>query len=304
MYYHDELILFLNQTIPQDMRTYLSLFICSLLALGCSSSDDTEEGTSARLIVKMQFDETQERLNNLGEPATVATGNAAQTPRVNGMSAHYIEFAPTALTPLGEGQVVYMGEETQAGGEKAIDFSKAHITGHDQTFLELPLTGLAPGTYQWVRVSISYQNGTIDFLNDGIDLEGTIASFLGYNTYIETVDINGKTVNVNANKLQGFWVFETLGLTFEGQAPEGAVTVPNPLFDTSPIPQGSCVVTGEFTEPLVITGDETADITVNLSFSINNSFEWKEVNADGKYEPNAGEELVDMGLRGLIPSHN
>lgn len=286
------------------MKTYLSLFICSLLALGCSSSDDTEEGSSARLIVKMQFDETQERLNNLGEPATVASGNAAQTPRVNGMSAHYIEFATTALTPLGEGHVVYMGEETQAGGDKAIDFSKAHITGHDQTFLELPLTGLAPGTYQWVRVSISYQNGTIDFLNDGIDLEGTIASFLGYNTYIETVDINGKSVNVNANKLQGFWVFETLGLTFEGQAPEGAVTVPNPLFDTSPIPQGSCVVTGEFTEPLVITGDETADITVNLSFSINNSFEWKEVNADGKYEPNAGEELVDMGLRGLIPSHN
>ena len=50
-----------------------------------------------------------------------------------------------------------------------------------------------------------------------------------------------------------------------------------------------------------ITGNETQDITVTLSFSINNSFEWTEVNVDGKYEPAAGEQVVDMGLRGLIP---
>jgi hypothetical protein len=42
---------------------------------------------------------------------------------------------------------------------------------------------------------------------------------------------------------------------------------------------------------------------VQLSLSINNSFEWSEVNADGKFEPSAGENVVDMGLRGLIPSY-
>jgi len=43
-------------------------------------------------------------------------------------------------------------------------------------------------------------------------------------------------------------------------------------------------------------------VVVTLSFSTNTSFEWTEVNDDGKYEPSAGEQVVDMGLRGLIPS--
>jgi hypothetical protein len=38
-------------------------------------------------------------------------------------------------------------------------------------------------------------------------------------------------------------------------------------------------------------------------FSINKSFEWSEVTADGKYEPSIGENVVDMGLRGLIPTY-
>ncbi len=61
------------------------------------------------------------------------------------------------------------------------------------------------------------------------------------------------------------------------------------------------MVTGAFENGLTITGNETQDVEVILSFSINNSFEWTEVNADGKYEPAAGEQVVDMGLRGLIP---
>ena len=73
------------------------------------------------------------------------------------------------------------------------------------------------------------------------------------------------------------------------------------MFNSSPIPQGSCVVTGQFANGLTVTGNETQDIVVMLSFSINNSFEWTEVNFDGKYEPTAGEQVVDMGLRGLIP---
>lgn len=76
------------------------------------------------------------------------------------------------------------------------------------------------------------------------------------------------------------------------------------MFATSPIPQGSCVVTGEFENGFSITGNETEDVVLTLSFSINNSFEWSEVNNDGKYEPEAGEQVVDMGLRGLIPIHN
>ena len=111
----------------------------------------------------------------------------------------------------------------------------------------------------------------------------------------------GEALILNGNKLQGFWAFEAQGFTSQGQAPEGATTVPNPLFDSSPIPQGSCVVTGQFDSPFVISGNETQDVVVTLSFSINKSFEWTEVNVDGRYEPAAGEQVVDMGLRGLKP---
>src|SRR5690606_20221174 len=117
-------------------------------------------------------------------------------------------------------------------------------------------------------------NGDIKFLYNGTDYTGTIISFLGYNNYISTFDINGHTVIVNDDKLQGYWAFETMGIIQQGQAPPGAVTVPNPLFSTSPIPQGSCVLTGQFSEGLTITGNETKDITIDLSFSINNSVEW------------------------------
>jgi hypothetical protein len=80
--------------------------------------------------------------------------------------------------------------------------------------------------------------------------------------------------------------------------------VVNPLWATSPVPQGSCVVTGAFPQALTITGNEAEDIVVTLSVSVNNSFEWVDVIEDGKYEPGAGENVVDMGVRGLMPTWN
>ena len=218
------------------------------------------------------------------------------------MSANYIELAPTSTTALGQGDVVFKGEETNAGGDLAIDFQQAKFAGNNEVFLTIPLDEVSSGNYKWVRVSLAYQEGNINLLANGLDLEGTLASFVGYNNYITNFDLNGNNFSVNDDKLQGFWAFETQGFTSQGQAPEGATTVPNPLFNSSPVPEGSCVVTGEFENDFIITGTETQDVTVVLSFSTNNSFEWTEVNADGKYEPNAGEQVVDMGLRGLIPS--
>jgi hypothetical protein len=109
---------------------------------------------------------------------------------------------------------------------------------------------------------------------------------------------------VNGNRLQGYWGFETVGVTVDGQAPEGATTVPNPIFDTSPIPAGSCLVTGQFASTLTITGNETEDIIITLSLSNNNSFGWVDLTEDGLFEPEAGETVVDMGIRGLIPKVN
>ncbi|RIA11010.1 hypothetical protein OE09_2892 [Flavobacteriaceae bacterium MAR_2010_72] len=269
-----------------------------------SCSEDRDDNPQPNLVIKLKFDESQPRLNNLGQPSSVASGNAAQSPNVNRMSANYIEFAQTATTLLGQGEIVFKGPETTAGGSNAIDFQNAVFAGNNETFITTPLSEVANGNYQWVRVSLAYQEGTINLLVNGTDIIGTLGSFVGFNNYITSFDLNGNTIDVNANKLQGFWAFEALGFTSQGQAPEGATTVPNPLFDSSPVPQGSCVVTGQFANGLNITGNETEDVVVTLSFSINNSFEWTEVNSDGKFEPSAGEQVVDMGLRGLIPIVN
>ena len=138
-----------------------------------------------------------------------------------------------------------------------------------------------------------------------MDYTGTLASFVGFKTYINSFNIGNNIFEINANRAQGYWAFGLNGQPYSssGQAAAGATTVPNPIASTSPIPAGSCVVTGKFANNLVITGTETNDVTITLSLSINNSFEWHEVNADGKYEPAAGENVVDMGLRGLIPSY-
>ena len=245
------------------------------------------------------------RLNNLGQPATIPTGHAAQSPDFSKISAHYFELAPTAYTQLGNGAILYHADETTAGGAVAIDFSKAVVVGEGEAFLRIPLSQVAQGNYEYVRVSLAYQEYTISVRNAGTDYQGKLASFVGYNSYITTHSIGNNSFPVNANRLQGYWAFALNDFPYatSGQAPAGATTVPNPIAATSPIPSGSCVVTGKFAQNLIINGNETRDVVITLSLSSNNSFEWQEVTSDGKYEPSIGENVVDMGLRGLIPTY-
>jgi hypothetical protein len=162
---------------------------------------------------------------------------------------------------------------------------------------------LAIGNYEWLRVSLSYQNYKIAIRNSGQDFQGTLASFVGFNTYIGSHSIGNTFFQIEGNKPQGYWAFALNDLPYSssGQAPANATTVPNPISSTSPIPSGSCVVTGKFAVPLTITGLEKNNVEVTLSLSTNKSFEWIDLNNDGKYEPASGETVVDMGLRGLIP---
>jgi hypothetical protein len=269
----------------------------SVFMTGCD-----KENSNPLLKFKFKLDPEQVRLNNFGQPTEVPQGNAAQTPVFNSISSHYIELAPDENTPLGEGVIIYQGEETDTGGDPAIDFSKSIVVSEGEIFFSIPLKDVPAGSYKYLRVSLSYQNYDVVVLVNGIDFPGTLASFVGYNTYITTFTINEKEKTINANKKQGYWAFETAQTVFDGQAPEGATTVPNPIAATSPIPAGSCVVTGEFANPLTIPGAPEDDITIIMSLSINHSFEWKEVNEDGSFQPALGEKIVDMGLRGLIPS--
>lgn len=290
----------------------LSLFL--LVACKKEQPDpvpDPPAGDGPRLVMKFKFDSTQARLNAFGQPAPLIAGHGAQNPHFNTMSAHYVEFAPSALTQLGSGDVVYYAPETSVGGANAIDHAQSVSVGDGGTFLDLPLSDLAPGSYAWLRVSLAYQNYNVDFRYTdtvfglgAMDLTGTIASFIGFNTYIGTFPVQDQPLTVDANKLQGFWAFEVndppvpLAL-ITGQAP--GTTVPNPISSTSPIPQGSCVVTGAFAAPLVISGDETEDVVITVSLSTKQSFEWTDSAGDGIYEPLAGDTVVDMGIRGMLP---
>jgi len=280
----------------------LVLILASIGIFSCSTENETSEQPS--LIIKFKFDQNQVRLNNLGQPSIIPIGNAAQSPDMQKISAHYLELSPSMNTLLGQGKILYHAPETDLGGAMAIDFSQAKIVGQNEVFLKIPITPQLAGAYEWVRVSLSYQSGNIQVFNQGTTYTGTLDSFVGYNSYIGTHSIGNNVFPVNGNREQGYWAFALNSFPFatSGQAPTGATTVPNPLFQTSPIPQGSCVVTGKFETDLTITGNETKDIEIILSLSTNASFEWTEVTTDGKFEPAIGENVVDMGLRGLISS--
>ncbi len=307
------------------MNKYTLLFL-SLTTLGfvsCKKNDTTPTTSTANLIFKFKFDPTQVRLNNFGAPSTIPVGNAAQNPTMNKMSAHYVELTPTAFTALGGGAVVYRAPETTIGGSTAIDFSKSAFAGNNETFFSVPIKDIAVGDYEYLRISLAYQNLDVSFhLDTTINIPGptvisqdfptTIAGFIGFNTYINSFTIKNSSVTVNANKLQGYWGAEASGTiagfpfsnTQTGQAPANATTVVNPLFATSPVPQGSCLVTGAFAggNKLKITGAETKDIIVVVSLSTNKSFEWTDTNGNGKWDVTKGEKVVDMGLRGMIPT--
>lgn len=279
---------------------FLLLTVLVVCLGSCQKDSNNNNNTDdAQLIFRFRFDSTQVRLNNFGLPATLPADHRAQSPLFNKMSAHYVELAPSGLVPLGGGSILFKNQETVEGGEQAIDFSKSAVVSEGETFLSIPLKDIAPNTYPYLRVSLAYQNYDIKLRALGMSLVGTLASFIGYNTYIGSFAVKQQTVAVNGNKKQGYWAFETPYSLNQGQAPAGATTVPNPIFATSPIPAGSCVVTGNFEQPLVISGQETEDIVVTVSLSTNKSFEWIETNNNNTFDPLDGDTPTDMGIRGL-----
>lgn len=295
------------------------LLLSTFSYISCDKVITQPNASAAKVNFVFHFDETQDRLDNFGNPAELAVGHAAQTPEFRKMGAHFLGLYPDKWTPYSQGVELYKGEETDKGGTSAVDFQKLQLTGDGETFLESNISDIPVGTYEWLRISVAFQDyqvnynlNEIPFIGNLTNEKATVASFLGFNNYIEDYQINNLLLDVNGNRNQGFWAFETdfqdelstYNDVFSGQSPEGATTVVNPLFNSSPIPAGSCVITGKFDPPLVITGEETENIDVTLSFSINNSFEWEDLNGNGTLDfnvsnPSENEKVVDMGVRGL-----
>ncbi len=278
------------------MQKVLVIFTC-LILWACKTKNPEPQVSKANVVFKFRFDPNQERLDNFGNPATIPAGNAGQSPIFNKISAHYFELSPNALTQLGSGSVLYHAPETARGGETAIDFEQSILKNENEVYLSIPIKDIPAKTYEYLRISIAYQNYDIFFRVGSTDFRGTVGSFVGYNSYIKSFRVKNDLVVLNANRKQGYWAFETINGVTQGQAP--ATTVPNPIAATSPIPAGSCVVTAKFDTPLQITGKESSDIIITASLSINKSFEWKDDNVNGVFEPMLGEVVVDMGIRGM-----
>lgn len=293
------------------MKLQSMLMLASAMYLFSSCQKNTDSPAlintgTAKVNFIFKFDSNQVRLNALGQPSPMPAGNAGQSPRFNTMSAHYVELSPSAFTALGAGAILYKAPQVNTGGATAIDFANSKFAGNNQIFLSVPVKDFAAGTYNWLRVSLAYQNYNIYMNALGQTIDATLASFIGFNTYLGSFKVKDSTVVVNANKLQGYWGLEGkifgIGFLSTGQAPDGATTVPNPLFASSPIPAGSCLVTAQFATPLFVTGNETGDINIIVSLSTNKSFEWIDVDNNGTYDPNNGDQVIDMGIRGMIPT--
>lgn len=305
-------------------------YILLLTLIACDNSitatdDDVEPQAETLLKVKFQFDPDQQRLDNFGQPAEIPADHAAQTPEFKELSIHYLELVPDEFTPYGEGLVIYRGEEVAFSGNStpqftsAIDWDRAIKGTEEAEVLEIDLSDLPSTTFRYLRASVSFQRYDVRYTLNNIpmvgtltDERGTIGSFLGYNTKINEVDLGGMSTPVNDFRQQGFWLFATdlppafasFNQVVTGQAPIGATTVVNP-FPQNPIPTGSCVVSGSLNEPFFTEDIRNATATLILSFSVNQSFEWKDDNGDGRWDidaqtPGASEQVVDMGIRGLI----
>jgi len=238
----------------------------------------------------------------------------------------------TPTTPVSPVTVWNSSHTTSQTYTDAINFNQETVVGDGQQFFSKPLSQITPGTYPFIRISVAYQNYDIKYgvlagttvnlptgpytYTSNIYSTGTIASFIGYNTQIGSYVIKTQTDVVNTDKQQGYWAFESAPIgTYTvpysyGQAPQGATTVVSPAaFATTAIPPGSCLVTGQFvnqagaTQPLVITGHEISDITIIVSMSTNNSFEWIKHSSpnDNYIYPLSGDTVVDMGVRGMVP---
>ena len=230
------------------------------------------KGTNERyLILKFKFNDTLAPLNDTGGLYVMPNGNAAQTPVYNNIAANYVALsADSTFTNMALVYGTYLNDTTT----NFVNYKNLVKVKDGEAFVSISLASIKPGTYNWLRVSIAYQNFDIKFRLDsnvasfsqnGVqypgaifngDYIGTIAAFSAFSTF---VDENGYIINehkvpaYNQYIGNGVWALEThLGtggiyypsdyLNITGRANTTSV---NPLWATrnSPTPKRSAVLT-------------------------------------------------------------
>jgi len=282
----------------------------------CDFPDTVWQSASAskQLIFRVKFDSLQLRLNDQGQVSTPSSGIGAQSPSICGISINYIELMPDAATPPGAGVLLYKTSETNCGGNKATNFCKGVVVKENEVLYAVDLSLVPPGSYQWLRISIAYQEMKIQ--SRTVSTGNTPATFIGFagdQSYLSKLKIENSvvtpTLGGSGNKSRGYWMFyqELFHTTvqLDGQCQKTTVVNSNPQATNT---NSLSFIYGEFMnsnnssiEALSISGTEVTDREITLHISSNKSFEWKELTNDGIFQPDIGEVVLDFGFRGLIP---
>src|SRR5690554_2691930 len=145
---------------------YLAFVLSITVHFSCKKNEPEptpQKKSEPKLIFGMKMNPNQQRVDAFGQPAIAPEGHGHQVPKFNGIAVHYIELSPNSYTQVGDGEVVYYGEETTAGGSSAIDFDKIKTVADGEEVFSIPLSKVAPKDYNYARVSVAYQNYDVDF---------------------------------------------------------------------------------------------------------------------------------------------
>ncbi len=250
------------------------------------------------------FEHDGARLGSTGAASEISAGFAGQPPSSITIYPRYYELGPNANTALGSGQVLYEaathnGQPVTGTGATILN----NLTGatHEEIAFSYSLASIPANTYQYLRVGVAYYEARVNLRHNtglkNLDMSGVIGAFTGTRVQATDISLNGTSVALNTNVAQGFWVYKGDSLAkVDGTA--NTVTAVNPIASTSAVPAGSDVITGAFTQPLVVS-THNADVTIIVLLSTNRSFEWVESTTDGYWQGSVGETVQDFAFRGL-----
>lgn len=291
------------------MRQYLSfLFISAVLSFySCDTSEGSnlldQEVSVKSLRIKVDVNAIQARLDDMAQESSMADTNFGVAPKVELIGIHSIELVADENVKVGKGEMLYKGAEVSAGGANAIDFRETLTMAPGEYILEVPLSQVPNGTYEWIRLGVCFQRFTVTKYNKGNPLTATFAAFTDFNTYLEELTIRTQDVIVYDDKKQGYFAYENVS-NFKEEGFATTVTVPNPLSAKAPLPENSGIHTARFDEPLVIDRVNNKDIELTLSLSTNKSFEWNDKNRNQRWDWDIDEKVVDFGFRSMVATKN
>jgi hypothetical protein len=299
-------------------KTYQFNLLCIALCFfvigfwGCKKEADPE------IHVIWQQDPFQERLDNEGRPSPVSSSNLSLSPKLNTIAVEHIELLAANPTRLFSGATLFSANNKQTVNDTTVSLDKLVFTPQSTPLSTSYLKPLQGKTFEWICVWVAYQSFDVRFNLNNVpnigtitDENGTFNTFLAANTFISKHKVITKEDIVNDYRPQGYWLFETnlraafsaYNSFYRGQLAPRSVTAVNPLAASLATPRHSNIFITRLDKPITITGEEKNNVTITLTFSTNQAFEWRDNNRNGRWDIDVqniqNEPIMNFGLRGM-----